>query len=90
MKTNLKPVRKSMLVRDLKRGIDLPDYDDNQLVEVSIHPTAKEEKKPLSKAEIKALLDSLTGCLKGADPNKTLDDWRKERLEERYDIKLAD
>lgn len=80
----LKTVRKEMTAGDLKGIIDLPDYADNQLVEVTIYPAA--EKKVLSDEEINALLDDLTGCLKGADKSKTLDDWRAERLEERYGI----
>lgn len=88
MKAELKTVRKEMTAGDLKGIIDLPDYADNQLVEVTIHPA--EEKKILSDEEINAIMDRLTGCLKGADPSKTLDDWRTERLEERYGIKFAD
>ena len=87
MNAEPKTVRKEMLARDLKGIIDLPDYADNQRVEVTIYPTVpKEPKKILSDAEINALLDDLTGCLKGADKSKTLDDWRTERLAERYGI----
>ena len=84
MNAEPKTVRKEMLARDLKGIIDLPDYADNQRVEVTVHPT--EENKILSDEEINALLDDLTGCLKGADKSKTLDDWRTERLAERYGI----
>jgi len=84
----LKTVRKKMLARDLKGLIDLPNYDDNQRVEVTVYPTVEE--KPLSPEERRKIVNSLVGCLKGADPSKTLDDWRTERLEERYGIKLAD
>ena len=91
MKAELKTVRKEMTAGDLKGIIDLPDYADNQLVEVTIHPaTVREPKKILSEEEINAIMDRLTGCLKGADASKTLDDWRTERLEERYGIKFAD
>ena len=97
MTAELKTVRKEMTAGDLKGIIDLPDYADNQLVEVLIHPaeeekelTPEEPKKILSEEEINAIMDRLTGCLKGVDPSKTLDDWRRERLEERYGIKLAD
>ena len=87
----LKTVRKEMTAGDLKGIIDLPDYADNQRVEVTIYPaTVREPKKILSEEEINAIMDRLTGCLKGVDPSKTLDDWRRERLEERYGIKLAD
>lgn len=88
MNTKMKIVRKNMLARDLKGLIDLPGYDDNQLVEVTVYPT--EEEKKLSPEELRKILDSLVGCLKGADKSKTLDDWRTERLEERYGIKFAD
>ena len=81
----MKTIRKKMLARDLKGLIDLPDYDDAQRVEVTVMPA--EEKKILSEEEINAIMDRLTGCLKGlADPSKTLDDWRAERLEKRYAI----
>jgi len=88
MNAEPKTVRKEMLARDLKGIIDLPNYADNQRVKVTIQPT--EEDKILSDAEINAIMDRLTGCLKGADKSKTLDDWRTERLEERYGIKFAD
>lgn len=88
MKTKMKIVRKNMLARDLKGLMELPNYDDNQLVEVTVYPT--EEERKLSPAERKKILDSLVGCLKGVDPSKTLDDWRRERLEEKHGIKLAD
>ena len=88
MNAGLKTVRKEMTAGDLKGIIDLPNYADNQLVEITIRPT--EESKILSDEEINAIMDRLTGCLKGVDPSKTLDDWRRERLEERYGIKLAD
>ena len=88
MNTELRTVRKQMTAGDLKGIIDLPNYADNQRVEVIITPA--EKKKILSDEEIEATLNKLKGCLKGVDPSKTLDDWRKERLEERYGIKLAD
>ena len=73
-----------MTADDLKGIIDLPNYADNQLVEVLIHPA--EEEKELTPEERRAIIKSLAGCLKGADPSKTLDDWCRERLEERYSI----
>lgn len=91
MNAEPKTVRKQMTARDLKGIIDLPDYADNQRVEVTIQPaTVREPKKILSEEEIAAIWDRLTGCLKGADKSKTLDDWRRERLEERYGVKLSD
>ena len=86
----MKTVRKKMLARDLKGLIDLPDYDDAQRVEVTVMPDETQDKKLLSEEEINAIWDRLTGCLAGIDKSKTLDDWRKERLEEKYGIKFAD
>ena len=90
MKIQTNTVRKEMLARDLKGVIDLPNYDDDRLVKVTVTPVEQHERKVLSDEEINALLDKLTGCLAGADKSKTLDDWRTERLEERYGIKFAD
>ena len=53
-------------------------------------PDETQDKKLLSEEEINAIWDRLTGCLAGIDKSKTLDDWRKERLEEKYGIKFAD
>lgn len=86
----MKTVRKKMLARDLKGLIDLPDYDDAQPVEVAVTPDETQDKKLLSEAEIAAIWERLAGCLAGIDKSKTLDDWRKERLEEKYGIKFAD
>ena len=91
MNTELRTVRKQMTAGDLKGIIDLPNYADNQRVEITVVPANPVEKrKKMSPEEIEATLNKLKGCLKGVDPSKTLDDWRKERLEERYGIKLAD
>ena len=91
MKIQTNTVRKEMLARDLKGVIDLPNYDDDRLVKVTVTPVEPvAEKKILSDEEINAIMDKLTGCLKGLDKSKTLDDWRTERLEERYGIKFAD
>ncbi|MBQ7493197.1 MAG: hypothetical protein IJT47_02070 [Selenomonadaceae bacterium] len=91
MNAELKTVRKEMTAGDLKGIMDLPNYADNQRVEVTVYPTAREEqKKILSEEEIAAIWRRIEGYLVGIDKSKTLDDWRKERLEERYGIKLAD
>ena len=92
MKTKLKTVRKQMTARDLKGIIDLPNYDDNQPVEVTVLPTSEERRKILSDEEIDAIWSRIENYLVGVDldKSKTLDDWRTERLEERYGIKLAD
>lgn len=91
MNAELKTIRKEMTAGDLKKIIDLPNYDDNQRVKITVTPAADiAEKKILSEEEINALLDSLTGCLKGLDKSKTLADWRMERLAEKHGTKFAD
>lgn len=86
----LKTVRKEMRAGDLKSIIDLPNYDDRQRVQVTVAPAA--EKKILSDEEIDAIWSRIDACFEGVDVDttKTLDDWRMERLEERYGIKFAD
>lgn len=86
MKIKTQTVRQKMLARDLKGVIDLPDYDDNQRVEVTVTPVEQRDRKILSDEEINAIWDRIAGCLAGVDKSKTLDDWRTERLEERYGI----
>ncbi len=92
MKTELKTVRKQMMARDLKGVIDLPNYADNQRVEVTVSPREEERKKILSQEEIDAIWSRIEGYWGSVDfdKSKTLDDWRKERMEERYGIKFAD
>ena len=91
MKIQTNTVRKEMLARDLKGVIDLPNYDDDRLIEVTVTPVEPvAEKKILSDEEINAIWGRIAGYLAGADKSKTLDDWRTERLEERYGIKLSD
>ena len=82
MEIKMKTVRKKMLARDLKGLIDLPNYDDNQCLEVTVHPT--EEQTELSAAELKKLVHSLVGAIPHTD--KTLDELRMERLASRYAI----
>lgn len=88
MDFKMKNVRKKMLARDLKGIIDLPNYDDDQLVQVTVYPA--EEEKKLTPEEHDKIWKNLQDALAGVDKSKTLDDWRKERLEERYGIKFAD
>lgn len=38
MKIQTNTVRKEMLARDLKGVIDLPNYDDDRLIEVTVTP----------------------------------------------------
>ena len=78
----LKTVHKKMFARDLKGLIDLPNYADNQRVEVTVYPT--EEEKPLSPEELREIVKSLVGAIPYTD--KTLDELRMERLEKKYAI----
>lgn len=87
MKIKMKNVRKKMLARDLKGIIDLPNYADDQLVQVTVYPT--EEEKKLTPEEHDKIWKNIQTALAGADKSKTLDDWRNERLEEKYGIKFA-
>ena len=84
----LKTVRKEMNAGDLKGIIDLPDYADDQPISITVSPVEKK----LSDEEIAAIWSRIEGYWAGVkvDKSKTLDDWRKERLEERYGIKFAD
>lgn len=81
----LKTVRKKMFARDLKGLIDLPDYDDNQRVNITVTPDAPaKEHSELSAEELKKIVASLVGAIPYTD--KTLDELRLERLERRYEI----
>ena len=83
----LKTVRKEMNAGELKGLIDLPNYEDNQRGSITVSPAAeKEEKKILSDEEIDAIMSRLVGCLKNVDKSKTLEDWRNERLAEKYGL----
>ena len=88
----MKTVRKEMNAGDLKGIIDLPNYADNQRVKITVMPVEPvEERKKMSREEIEAALNKLTGCLKGlVDPTKDMSYWRGERLAERYGLKFAD
>ena len=82
-------VRKKMLAKDLKGIVNLPNYDDNQPVEITILPV--EEEKTLSREESKAAwrkIDEIMAEVRNSpnfDPNMTLDDYRMERLEAKYE-----
>lgn len=88
----LKTVRKEMTAGDLKGLIDLPNYADDQLVEIIVSPTEPVKKrKKMSPEEIEAALGRLTGCLKGlVDPTKDMAYWRGERLAEKHGLKFDD
>ena len=82
-------VRKKMLAKDLKGIVNLPNYDDNQPVEITILPV--EEEKPLSREESKAAwrkIDEIMAEVRNSpnfDPNMTLEDYRMERLAKKYE-----
>ena len=84
----MKNVRAKMLAKDLKGVINLPNYDDNQPVEITISP-AVEIKKP-TPAEVDEALKSIREIMANAkknpdfNPNKTLEEYRMERLEAKY------
>ncbi|MBQ3726147.1 MAG: hypothetical protein II902_03650 [Selenomonadaceae bacterium] len=94
MDMNLKTVRKEMTAGDLKGIIDLPNYADDQLVSVTVSSIAEQKpKKILSKEEIAEIWEKIHSAFKNvseADRAKSLDDWRRERMEERYGIKFSD
>ncbi|MBR4153565.1 MAG: hypothetical protein IKT98_11490 [Selenomonadaceae bacterium] len=92
METKMKTIRKEMNAGDLKGIIDLPNYDDNQRVEIIVSPAAPVvERKKMTPEEIEAALGRLTGCLKGlVDPTKDMAYWRGERLAEKHGLKFAD
>ncbi len=82
-------VRKKMLAKDLKGIINLPNYPDNQPVEIMISPAAEKE-KPLTREERKEAwrkIDEIMAEVRNSpnfDPNMTLEDYRMERLEAKY------
>lgn len=81
----MKTVTAEMKAGDLKGIINLPNYPGDQRVEITV-PSYIEPKK-LTKEEIKRALDELKGILKQADksePLKTREEYRMERLEEKY------
>lgn len=78
----LKTVRKEMNAGELKGLIDLPNYEDDQRVSITVSPA--EEQKDLGADELKKIVKSLVGAIPYTD--KTLDELRMERLERKYEI----
>lgn len=82
-------VSKTIRAKDLKGIVNLPNYDDNQLVEIQIRPI--EEEKTLTREESKEAwrkIDEIMAEVRNSpnfDPNMTLDDYRMERLEAKYE-----
>lgn len=82
-------VSKRMLAKDLKGIVNLPNYDDNQIVEIIVTP--KDEEKALTRKERSQILKEIHEIMLEAkknpdfDPNKTREDYRMERLAEKYE-----
>ena len=80
----METVRVKMNAGDLKGIIDLPNYPDNQPVEITVKPEL--EKKALSKDEVEKILSELAGCLANSpDKNKSLAEIRYERIMSKYE-----
>lgn len=82
-------VTTQMLAKDLKGIIDLPNYPDDQLVEIMVSPTVY--RKPLTTEERRQALKEIREIMAEGrknnpefDSNKTLEEYRMERLEEKY------
>ena len=76
----MEPVTVKMNAGALKGIIDLPNYPDDQPVEITVKPKmTKEDFDDLIK-EIKTFWANN----KKVDENKTLDEYRMERLEAKY------
>ena len=84
----MKNVRAKKLAKDLKGVVDLPDYPDNQLVEITVLPTTEEKNFTVEerKAALRKIDEIMVPVLKSSDfnPHKTLDEYRMERLEAKY------
>lgn len=82
-------VRKTLRAKDLKGIVNLPNYDDNQPVEITITP--KSEEKALTREErskiLKEIHEIMLEAKKNPDfnPNKTREEYRMERLAEKYE-----
>ena len=80
----MEPVTVKMNAGALKGIIDLPNYPDDQPVEITVSP--EKEQKPLSKEEVKKILSELAGCLSHSpDKNKSLKEIRYERIMGKYE-----
>lgn len=78
----MEPVTVKMNAGALKGIIDLPNYPDDQPVEITVSP--EKEQTPLSKEEVKKILSELAGCLSHSpDKNKSLKEIRMERLNDK-------
>lgn len=74
----MKNVLTQMLAKDLNGVVALPDYADNQEIELIIRPLAG-KKRTRTAAEI---VKSMTGSI--PDKGQTLEEIRAERLAKKY------
>jgi len=75
----MKNITAQMLAKDLKTLVSLPNYDDNQKIELLIRPLG-EKKRTRTAAEI---VKSLTGVI--PDKGQSLEEIRSERLAKKYE-----
>ena len=75
----MKNVVTQMLAKDLKNLVALPNYDDNQQIELLVRPLSV-KKRTRSAAEI---VKSMTGAI--PDNGQTLEEIRAERLAKKYE-----
>ena len=69
---------------DLKGIVDLPNFDDEQLVNITVSPET--EKKSLTEEEVIEIINELAGSLANSpDKNKSLEQIRYERIMSKYE-----
>ena len=76
----MQTVKVKMNAGDLKGIIDLPNYPDNQPVEITVSPSTTEEDFDNLLKEIKTFWANH----EKVDETKTFDEYRMERLETKY------
>ena len=82
----MKPVTVKMNAGDLKGIIDLPNYPDNQSIEITVSPSPDVEEKTLTKEEVINIVNELAGCLANSPyKNKSRDEIRYERIMSKYE-----
>ncbi len=80
----MQTVNVKMKAGDLKGIVDLPNFDDEQLVNVTVSPET--ENKKITEQDFKDLLAEIKNFWATHEKieNKTLEDYRMERLEKKY------
>ena len=80
----MKTVTAEMKAGDLKGIIDLPNYPDDQNIEITVNP--KVQKKELTREEVEKIIGELAGCLSNSpDKNKSREQIRYERVMSKYE-----